>query len=391
MGFESIVGVNSHLSNNDEKEILKTQSKELEAILELAGNGISLIDKDGRFLYCNNSFKKMSGYTMEELKKESCISLSTPEYREPSREAINYAIRHGVIQNFKKVCTTKRGEQIHAHMSLSYIKERELLVMVSADISNDVAYTQKLEKEVAKKVEEFKKQNEIIQQRSKMAALGEMISAIAHQWRQPLNTIGLINQTLLHHLRLKTYTEETLHEIQKAIMEKVNFLSQTVDDFYHFYAPSKERELFGVRDTIREVATLIKPQLDDDSITLFIDGTTNGKASVCGFKNEFKQVILNLIMNSHKILVQRNIHNAEINIKISSDGKVVSIEIWDNGGGIREDLEEIFKQYVSGDGGTGIGLYMSKIIIEEHLGGKIKAKNFESGAMFTITLEDHNE
>lgn len=367
--------------------VLTIQSKELEAVLELAGNGISIIDRTGRFLYSNRSFLQMTGYTMEELKKESCVSLATPEYQLPSLEAIAYAIKHGMIQNFKKVCKTKDGRHIHAYMSLSYIKERDVLVMVSADISDEHAYMEKLEAEVKEKVEAYKKQHEVMQQRNKLAAMGEMINSIAHQWRQPLNTLGLISQSLLHQIRTKKYDDKSLLEIHRSMMEKIGFLSQTIDDFYNFFKPSITKSSFSIKNGIDEVISLVTPELNDSRISLEIIHCSSNP-HIYGLQNEFKHVILNLVSNAKKAIMKSAISSGAITIKSHCKNRTVCVEVCDNGGGIKYDtFKTLFEPYVSEDGGTGIGLYMSKVIIEEHMGGKIQAFNKDDGACFVLSFE----
>lgn len=382
----------SHDNTQWSYDNLAVQSKELKAILELAGNGISLIDKRGSFLYSNDSFQQMIGYTMEELKNHTCVSLAIPEYRKPSQDAIDYAVKHGMIQNFKKICETRDGRLIYAHMSLSYIKERDILVMVSADISDEHEYTVKLEQEVKEKVEAFRKQTEVIQQRNKMAAMGEMVSAIAHQWRQPLNTLGIIAQSLKHQIRNRCYDENSLLDIQESMMEKISFLSQTIDDFYHFFTPSTDHTLFSIHESIREAVSLVSPAYINSDISLEID-KCDCSVKVFGRQNEFKHVILNLLSNAQKA-IQKNHVKGYVRIEVSCNENTTEISISDNGGGIPEQkLETIFEPYVSQDGGTGIGLYMSKIIIEEHMKGKIHASNKGAGACFHISfnMKDHEQ
>ena len=123
---------------------LTSKKEELQAVFDLAANGISILDKDGMFLYANKFFQDMMGYTMEELYLESCISLSTNKYTQASKEAVKKAIKHGNIQNFRKVCITKSGIHINAKMSLSYLKSIGELVMITSDITEDIQYQDKL-------------------------------------------------------------------------------------------------------------------------------------------------------------------------------------------------------------------------------------------------------
>jgi PAS domain S-box-containing protein len=125
---------------------LNSKKEELQAVFDLAANGISILDREGMFLYANKFFQKMMEYSMDELKKESCISLSSPEYAKPSQTAVEEAIECGSIENFRKVCITKSGKHINASMSLSYLKSRDEILMITSDITQDVEYQEELKK-----------------------------------------------------------------------------------------------------------------------------------------------------------------------------------------------------------------------------------------------------
>lgn len=367
---------------------LRSKKEELQAVFDLAANGISILDRNGMFLYANKFFQNMMEYTMEELYKESCISLSAPEYAKPSQTAVQKAIQYGAIEKFKKVCITKSGVHLNASMSLSYLESRDEILMITSDITEDIQYQDKLKKQVEIEVAKRSEQHEVMCHQSRLAAMGEMIDSIAHQWRQPLNSLGIIIQGLRHISTQKDIDVKFLKEIEVEIMEKVNYMSQTIDDFSMFFRISKQKEKFNVLKSIQDAIRLIDIQLKNNHIVFDINVDDNLDLNVLGFVNEFRQVVLNMIHNAMMAIVSTKKENGKIEIIIKGNRKNLHIEISDNGGGIsKENMPKIFNPYfTTKDKGSGIGLYMSKVIIENHMDGLLAVKNKKDGAQFTIML-----
>jgi len=368
---------------------LMSKKEELQAVFDMAANGISILDHNGMFLYANRFFQEMMGYTMEELYTESCISLSAPEYSSASETAVQKAIKYGSIQNFRKVCVTKSGKHLNASMSLSYLKSRDEIVMITSDITQDVKYQEELKRQVEIEVAKRTEQYEIMCHQSRLAAMGEMIDSIAHQWRQPLNGLGLIVQGLRHISDNDMLNKETLGEIEDEIMEKISYMSQTIDDFSSFFRISKKKESFDVLNSIEDALRLIDVQLKSNSVKIKIILETGVPRDVIGFPNEFKQVIMNLVHNAMTAIVTNSIKDGVINIELSIYSGKLNISISDNGGGIEEpNLEKIFDPYfTTRENGSGIGLYMSKVIIEHHMQGLLSVQNYKDGAKFCIELK----
>ncbi len=367
---------------------LLSKKEELQAVFDLAANGISILDHNGMFLYANQFFQDMMEYTMEELRKESCISLSAPEYSEASQTAVQKAIKNGSIQNFRKVCVTKSGEHINASMSLSYLKSRDEIVMITSDITQDIKYQEELKRQVEMEVAKRTEQYEIMCHQSRLAAMGEMIDSIAHQWRQPLNGLGLIVQGLKHISKSETLDKESLMEVESEIMEKINYMSQTIDDFSGFFRISKTKESFSVLHSIEDALRLIDVQLKSHNIKVNIEFKEGLSLEVMGFPTEFKQVVMNIVHNAMTAIVKTARQNGMIDIVLYSAGEKLNICIADNGGGIEEEsLDKIFDPYfTTRENGSGIGLYMSKIIIEHHMQGHLNVQNYNEGTKFCITL-----
>jgi signal transduction histidine kinase len=172
-------------------------------------------------------------------------------------------------------------------------------------------------------------------------------------------------------------------------MEKITFMSQTIDDFSTFFRISKKQETFNLLKSINDAIRLIVVQLKSKNIIINIETHNNTNLDVYGLVNEFRQVILNMIHNAMMAIVSIENDQGYININIEEKSKFINIGISDNGGGIKEEnLTKIFDPYfTTKDQGSGIGLYMSKIIIEHHMKGTLMVKNSDHGAIFTIALK----
>jgi signal transduction histidine kinase len=270
--------------------------------------------------------------------------------------------------------------------------------------------TRNLENEVAEEIAIRTRSEQILVQQSKMAAMGEMLGAIAHQWRQPLNALGLIIQNIRdahdHGELDQSYIDGT---IQRA-MSQIRHMSHTIDDFRHFFQLDKDAVSFDTMLAVRDVLSLFSAQLNANEIDYQLTCHTSGNTytrvediSDCpentmkGFRNEFEHVILNLINNAREAIIEKRAKHSVIQDErglisfdfCHIDGKII-IAVGDNGGGLPENiLSRIFEPYYTTKDpskGTGLGLYMSKVIIEDHMLGKLTAKNSNGGAVFTIEL-----
>ncbi len=244
---------------------------------------------------------------------------------------------------------------------------------------------------IAYKYNDLKKQNKefekMILQQSKFVKSGEMIANITHQFRQPLNNISYILINLKKRFESEKLDKIFFDKKVNQANEQVSFLSKTIDDFKEFYLQEKEKDDFLVKDSIQNALTILNPDLQKDNINLNLKFETFEDIKIFGVKNELSQVILSLVSNSIDAL--KNRHNPKISINVVSSSAEVIIEILDNAGGIKvKNLKKIFEPYFSTkEEGTGIGLYLSKIIIEESFGGKLQVQNIKDGAKFSIFIE----
>jgi PAS domain S-box-containing protein len=243
-----------------------------------------------------------------------------------------------------------------------------------------------VEKETAKRMEK----DRLLIQQSKLATMGEMIGAIGHQWRQPLNSLGLMIQDTVFAHEYGELDKEYLKHFKEESMNTIQSMSKTIDDFKNFFSPNKKEERFFLEDAILQSIKILEAQFKSNSIKIFFDIDLAHKHDYICYKNELNQVILNILANAKDALLEKKPQDPFVKVEVVSVFEGYEITIEDSAGGIAEGIiDKIFDPYFTTkeEGkGTGIGLYMSKDIVVEHLGGKISVKNSENGAKFTIWL-----
>lgn len=231
------------------------------------------------------------------------------------------------------------------------------------------------------------RQNQLLIQQGKMAIMGEMIGAIAHQWTQPLNSLSILISGLSELLDETNVDPISVTEVKQIGMARIQFMSETIDAFRDFFKPNAILKDFSMTQSIHEVSEQLLPHLKLHRINLNVD---KDPGMIHGSQNEFKQVILILLSNAHDALIKNKIENPRITCTVKHTPNTIDLHICDNGGGILpEHLEQVFTPYFSSkeEGvGRGIGLYLAKLIIEEHFGGMITVKNENQGACFTLTF-----
>jgi two-component system CheB/CheR fusion protein len=383
-----------------EQEILK-QKEEFETIFKISKDPIAILDLKSNFLDFNDAYLEVTGYSRQELLDTSCIELSIPQDYEESKKVIRKVVKKGFVKNFEKSCYAKDGDIITVNMSLSLMPDKKRIIVSAKDITQNrklqdalKELNKNLAQKVQKKVKELREQEQLLIQQSKLAAMGEMIGSIAHQWRQPLNLLSIKKDLLILSFEKGELDESSLMQYNKSFNDTIQYMSKTIDDFRNFFKPSKEKSNFDIVKSITDTVHMIDAQLKQQGIELRINCTEDTQQLYYyGYPSEFKQVIINLIKNAQDIIKEKKIQG-QIEITIKHSDTTLTIEIEDNGGGIEEKIfPKIFEPYFTTkfqSQGTGLGLYMSKTIIERNMGGKLEAKNRKNGALFTITLRrDH--
>lgn len=244
-----------------------------------------------------------------------------------------------------------------------------------------------LEERVETEISKRREKEQLLIHQSRLAAMGEMIENIAHQWRQPLNIIGLAVADINMKSTFGLLNDKEIENNTTLINHNLSFMSNTIDDFRNFFNTEKESHNFNPFEPINEIFILLGEQLRHDNITYVVD--QNCHHEIFGVVNEFKQVILNIVNNAKDAIKSKSDQiGGEIDITIRCDQGYLCVEIGDTGGGISPSIiERIFDPYFTTKlhtKGTGIGLYMSKVIIEQHFGGILGVKNRGNGALFTL-------
>lgn len=251
----------------------------------------------------------------------------------------------------------------------------EGLVTIFTDITK--------EQEVAK---EKQKNRQFIVQQSKLAEIGEVFSSIAHQWKSPLVEITAIAQELFYTKKFETVKED--ESFVSDIMKQVDYMTDTINDFQKFIMPSNTKVEFNIKEAIDSMLEIVNHNMKYNNIRITIEVEEKSCLEIYGYKNEFMQSFLNIILNAKDALLNNDYKNRKIDINLFNEEENLIILIQDNAGGIEsESLHKIFKAYYSTKkDGHGIGLYMTKMIIEDKMGGNISVKNKNSGACFKIKL-----
>jgi signal transduction histidine kinase len=256
---------------------------------------------------------------------------------------------------------------------------------------------QQLETKIAQEVEKSAQKERMLFQQSKMASMGEMISNIAHQWRQPLQAIGIVTQKLQIVRTIEgSISQESVDDIVAKVGTQLEYLTNTIEDFRSFFTPDKERTHFEIEDSIQKVISLLDSTLKSSSIIISQDLE---KIYLYNLENEFIQVLLNIIKNAIDVLIERHIDNKLILVHARIiDKKFIKLKILDNAGGVPNKIKDnIFEPYFTTkhkSQGTGLGLYMSHEIISKHMKGNLTVENEEynfedknyTGASFNITI-----
>ncbi len=389
--FEKIVMRHQEiLSGKDEDlkgEIIRR--KELETryktLFNVATNAI-MLSKNFSFIECNEKAMAMFELDHEQIIGKSMLDLSSDIQQDGQESKVKFDhIIEDLVTGDQEIFewTFKRsdGTEFPAEVGLKTLRlDSEMVTLYSIwDISKRANAEHEL------------------RQAQKMAAMGEMLSAIAHQWRQPLNALSTYIASLPPAFYNNLISKEFINKLVKESDSQIQFMSRTINDFRHYFRPSKIKQVFEVNEAIQNAVKIINPQLKQNAISLDINEISKPEELyVFGYKNEFVHVLVNIISNAKDAInekeekgVQKHTHRL-IELSVENREKSLTLRIKDTGCGVPDSLlPKIFTPYFTTKGtatGTGIGLYMAKRIVEKEMLGKIKAENLSCGAQFIIKL-----
>lgn len=346
--------------------------------------------------------KKMCDLTVH-TSHGDCLTLvgSILENRRGAKIPVQQYTAGGAVRDVELLITpVEIDSTVYMFIIVEDVSQRLKYQRELEDINKNLKYI--VEDEIAKR----RRNEELLMEKMRLAEIGEMIGSIAHQWRQPLNTLAILIQDIQDAREFGELTGDYIRDVVANSMQQIDYMSKTVDDFRDFFKPSKTKEVFDVKRSVEQVLSIVRAQLINNSITCTVTCSCENsgqpimdseKLTYCaghdmkvkGYPNEFKQVLLNLISNSRDALTGRS--ERRIDISIKRNGDKIRLDVEDTGGGISaEILDRIFDPYFTtkgSTGGTGIGLYMSKGIIESNMNGSLAVENTDKGCRFSIFMD----
>ncbi|MGP1450375.1 MAG: PAS domain S-box protein [Wolinella sp.] len=370
---QSLSDFNSLLVREVEYELAKQLESErsFRMIFENSPEGYLILDCDGRILESNLAAAHMLGVEPDQM--------------------IGRGIFEGCDNSCDLHCKTpsdNNGERIYRSASGKEVRIEATFITMHKDDEERIFTIWRDVTEIHELEQAHEREQAYLIQQSKQAELGSMIGAITHQWKQPLNVLSILLQNM--EIDAQSETLECKHVLDDCVkmLDMVNFMATTIEDFRTFFKPAKDKENFSVFKAISSVHNLLSSEMIKADIDFEIRGEED--VSAYGYSGEFKQVALNILNNAKDALSEHVISNARIMVEISKEDSWVVVRISDNGGGIAPHLlpDKIFEPFFSTKGkrGTGIGLSLAKVIIEEKMGGGICAYNENDGAIFEIRL-----
>ena len=373
-------------------------------IYEKSSDGIIII-KNGKFKDCNEAIIKIIKCKNKATFLSLAITELSPEFQPDGRmssekalEVMKIALDKG-FNSFEWLHKRYDGEEFWAEIVLTKIvlDDENLLHVVLRDISarkrNDTLLKElnmNLEEKITHSVREIREKDKLLQNQHNLAQMGEMINMIAHQWRQPLSAISSTSSAISLKAQLGRLDKDSAINLSNNITMYTKHLSDTIDDFRNFFKLDKVKNETSYAELVESVMGIIQASMEDCKIMIIKE--FNCADTFNTYSNELKQVILNLIKNAEDVLVEKKIQNPTIKILTYKENNQYVCRVSDNGGGIPQKIiNKVFEPYFSTKkekNGTGLGLYMSKQIVEGHCGGKLSVSNGNEGAIFKISIGD---
>ncbi|NPA74132.1 MAG: PAS domain S-box protein, partial [Epsilonproteobacteria bacterium] len=373
-----ILIINIARKNRAEKR-LQEQIKFLEVLIETIPAPIFYKDKDGKYLGCNKAFCDFIGVGKDKIIGKTSFSFfnyfSASENTKRDQELLN-SLKNDIYETTLYSKNGKFKKQVIISKAPFYLSDNSVggIVCVIDDIT------------------EVTQQKQFINQQAKLAEMGDMIAAIAHQWNEPLVELSAIVQDLQMRFMENDLNSEDIKEFVKDSMTQIQYMSKTLKDFREFLKPKNSKTKFSLKKAFDEIYEIVGKQIFYSHINLMFNiNSSDNDFLIYGYENDFKQVLLNIINNAkNKIIELKNNGNKySIYVEAYEDEDNIFVDIKDNAGKIDEDIiESIFDPYfTTKKDGTGLGLYVAKIIIEDKMGGKLSVKNEgEDTVVFTIKL-----
>jgi len=355
---------------------LSNQLKFEKVLLDTIPNVIYYKNRDGKLIGCNQAFSKLFN-----IPKKEVIGKTAFDFFPKEIATKNVEIDRKILQE-----QTTQTSEIALHFPNLQMKYFILNKAAYEDIKGNIGGIVCIMDDITERVQ----QKQFLIQQSKLAEMGDMVAAIAHQWNEPLVELSALIQDIQTSYMLEELKTKDVNEFVNESMVQIQYMSQTLSDFRNFLKPSTQKIEFSVKQSFDDILEIVSKQLFYSNIDLKINYKENeNEFFIYGYKNEFKQVLLNLINNAKNKIIEKNLANKnKITINVYNTSNYNIIEIIDNAGEIDENIiHSIFDPYfTTKKEGTGIGLYMAKVIIEDKMQGQIFVKNDEDNVIFTIKI-----
>jgi len=421
------------LRKNDElarahRELVESETR-YRTVAEFTSDWECWLAPDNTFKFVSPSCEEMSGYTAEEFYSDPQLILriihpeDLPLYQnhlhvrtpEGKPRPIDFRIitRSGETRWISHVCRPvtdtdgtplgSRGSNrdITARKEMEHLFQEHAVRLAAEVVERQVAQealavkqlqleglNRTLEERIEKAVAELREKDQMIIVQSRHAAMGEMIDYIAHQWKSPLNNLSLIMQSISNEHQGEPLAPDEIPFYLGKGEELVNYMSQTIDDFRCFFREDREKRFFSARESVARVVSLMEASMKDNDIRVVVEPGED--LQIEGYRNEYAQVLLNLVANAREALLERKVTDPVIRIRLFGEEGRAVVTVSDNAGGIPDAfLGKIFDPYFTTkkEGkGSGLGLFMAKTIIEKHLGGRVAARNTGAGAEFRVEV-----
>lgn len=356
---------------------LEVEKNRFQQIVDFTPIPLMIYTKNGDILIFNQAFEEFTGYTTKEIPtiEKMVEKLFVNEDEKTIKNIKRYYKEPAKLPTHQYTITTKSNE-----------KRVGIAHTVSLDDKNISGNTLYLIAVVD--ITEMQKKDELMLSQSRQAAMGDMLSMIAHQWRQPLSVISMVSNNIQAQIELQGSVDaKSLQELIHTLNDQTKYLSHTIDDFRNFFKPDRKKELVTTQSIIQKLVHLVEKSLENNNITLSLPKESD--IEFCTYQNQLLQVLINIFNNAKDAIKENTKAGGHISIDVTKKANDIHFTICDNGGGIKpEILKKLGEPYVTSKSknGTGLGVYMSKIIVEKHLGGELFWKNSDNGCCFGITL-----
>jgi PAS domain S-box-containing protein len=385
------------------EEALRESEERLSRAQEIAHLGSWELDLINNRLSWSDEVYRIFGLSPQEFSAtyEAFLEAVHPEDRAAVDSAYCGSLREGkdTYEIEHRVVRKSTGEVRFVHEKCEHYPDESGRINRSVGMVHDITDRKRaeealqkahdeLEVKVAERTAELREKDQMLLMQSRQAAMGEMIGNIAHQWRQPLNALSLIVQTLPMMREMGDLSQEYLESIEERAVGIIQHMSQTIDDFRNYFRPDKEKLPFSIGQAVSRTLSLIEDSFKHRPIS--VEVVKEEDPVITGYLNEYCQVLLNILINARDAFPEETTENAKVVITMGTENGRAVVTIADNAGGIATDvIDKIFDPYFTTKGpdkGTGVGLFMSKAIIEKNMGGRLTARNTGEGAEFRIEV-----